>query len=67
MQRPEGCVTLGKSDRSCALGVQWARVRGLKMMVKKGRDQITWGLHTLVYALITKVQGKMRTSNYIDL
>ena len=37
------------------------------MMAKKGRDQITWGLHTGVYALITKVQGKTRTSNYIDL
>lgn len=67
MQRPEGCVTLGNSDRICALGVQWARVKGLKMMLKKGRDQITWGLQTGVRSLITKVQEKMRTSNYIDL
>ena len=52
---------------SVRLGVQWARVKGLKMMLKKGRDQITWGLQTGVHSLITKVQEKMRTSNYIDL
>ena len=67
MQRPEGCVTLGNSDRSCALGVQGARVKGLKMMLKKGRDHFTWGLQNGVHALISKVQEKMRTSNYVDL